>query len=288
MNFSGSDVFNFGGSNAANSLANNYSQYSGLTDAFKSGGNPFVVDLANSYPEPSSGVDDDFFIYSPDKDSSIDWADIYANPDVLKGLGDSYKDPFSKGIDFLKDFSDQDKSQFFNAQKSAAGLPTDKSSMSAYNIPGTNVTLTQAGMNPYESFSAYRSPSAYGNIAAGLQGVQSFSGMPSMGVKDVVGAGIRMAGDQLANKALYAINPVLGAVNQFYPGGATEAFKDVTRFAGGIGNTISKGVGGIVKGIGNFFCDERLKVDIAPLESTEVNDELAQMAFFVKGLRECS
>ena len=36
--------------------------------------------------------------------------------------------------------------------------------------------------------------------------------------------------------------------------------------------------------VGNVFCDERLKVDIAPLESTEVNDELAQMAFFVKGL----
>ena len=113
-------------------------------------------------------------------------------------------------------------------------------------------------------------------------------GMPSMGVKDVIGSGMRMAGQQLANKALYAINPVLGAVNQFYPGGIQQGFKDVTRFAGGIGNTISKGIGGIVKGIGGLFCDERLKVDIAPLESTEVNDELAQMAFFVKGLRECS
>ena len=105
-----------------------------------------------------------------------------------------------------------------------------------------------------------------------------------------MGAGTvaRMAGQQLANKALYAINPVLGAVNQFYPGGAPAAFKDVTKFAGDAFGGIAKGVGGIVKGIGNFFCDERLKVDIAPLESTEVNDELAQMAFFVKGLRECS
>ena len=36
------------------------------------------------------------------------------------------------------------------------------------------------------------------------------------------------------------------------------------------------------------FCDERLKVDMAPLESTEVNDSLAEIAFFVKGLRECA
>jgi hypothetical protein len=37
-----------------------------------------------------------------------------------------------------------------------------------------------------------------------------------------------------------------------------------------------------------FLCDERLKVDMAPLESTEVNDALAEVAFFVKGLRECA
>jgi hypothetical protein len=36
------------------------------------------------------------------------------------------------------------------------------------------------------------------------------------------------------------------------------------------------------------WCDERLKVDMAPLESTEVNDALAEIAFFVKGLRECA
>ena len=118
-------------------------------------------------------------------------------------------------------------------------------------------------------------------------------GMPSMGVKDVVGAGMRMAGQQLANKALYAINPVLGAVNQFYPGGATEAFKDVTGVVGQAGNAVARFAGDAVNKVGNFIgnifkCDERLKVDIAPLESTEVNDELAQMAFFVKGIRECS
>ena len=36
------------------------------------------------------------------------------------------------------------------------------------------------------------------------------------------------------------------------------------------------------------FCDMRLKTDVSPLETTEVNDDLAQVAFFVKELRECS
>ena len=35
-------------------------------------------------------------------------------------------------------------------------------------------------------------------------------------------------------------------------------------------------------------CDMRLKTDVSPLETTDVNDDLAEMAFFVKGLRECA
>ena len=37
-----------------------------------------------------------------------------------------------------------------------------------------------------------------------------------------------------------------------------------------------------------ILCDIRVKTDISPLETTEVNDDLAQAAFFVKELRECS
>ena len=48
------------------------------------------------------------------------------------------------------------------------------------------------------------------------------------------------------------------------------------------GAAVSAGVGAL------FPCDERIKVDMAPLESTEVNDSLAEIAFFVKGLRECA
>ena len=37
-----------------------------------------------------------------------------------------------------------------------------------------------------------------------------------------------------------------------------------------------------------FFCDIRLKEDIAPLCVSEANDQLSECAFFVKGLNECS
>ena len=47
---------------------------------------------------------------------------------------------------------------------------------------------------------------------------------------------------------------------------------------------IGAGVSTLIGGL----CDIRTKVDIAPLESTEVNDSLAEIAFFVKGLRECA
>ena len=47
---------------------------------------------------------------------------------------------------------------------------------------------------------------------------------------------------------------------------------------------------GTALGVAKLFglCDIRTKTDISPLEITEVNDDLAQLAFFVKGIRECS
>ena len=51
-------------------------------------------------------------------------------------------------------------------------------------------------------------------------------------------------------------------------------------------DTFSKGLG-IISTIAGL-CDIRTKTDISSLEITEVNDDLAQIAFFVKGIRECS
>ena len=234
-----------------------------------------------AYKEPA-GFDVDFF--SPDQTSSINWADIYANPDVLKGYGDGYSSSFEslsdKATDYIQQIADKEQENKF--------LDNQKANQ-VFQQVSPSVTLTRdgvpTGMNPYGS------SGAYGNIAANLAALTPGGFRPAgsaFGISDIA----KMGGSALASKALYAINPVLGAVNQFYPGGIQQGFKDVTRFAGDAFGGIAKGVGGAVKGVGDFlgglFCDERLKVDIAPLESTEVNDELAQMAFFVKGLRECS
>lgn len=43
---------------------------------------------------------------------------------------------------------------------------------------------------------------------------------------------------------------------------------------------------GTVASIAGFLCDERLKSDIAPLQVSEVDDALSQMAFAVKAIRE--
>ena len=78
------------------------------------------------------------------------------------------------------------------------------------------------------------------------------------------------------------------------------AFKDNVQYPvqqGGGSSSGSKG-GGLLDTVGKaasiyatvapFLCDIKTKTDISPLETTEVNDDLAQAAFFVKELRECS
>jgi len=61
--------------------------------------------------------------------------------------------------------------------------------------------------------------------------------------------------------------------------------------SGGLLDTVGKGLGLWTAAKAAFpltLCDIRTKTDILPLETTEVNDDLAQAAFFVKELRECS
>ena len=54
----------------------------------------------------------------------------------------------------------------------------------------------------------------------------------------------------------------------------------------GLGST-ALSLFGAAKGAGLFgLCDIRLKEDIAPLEQTDINDDLAEIAFFIKDLRE--
>ena len=67
-------------------------------------------------------------------------------------------------------------------------------------------------------------------------------------------------------------------------GGAASGTQIGTMIAPGIGTAIGAGLGAI----GGLFCDVRLKTDIAPLERSDVHDELAEMAFLVKEIRECA
>ena len=61
-------------------------------------------------------------------------------------------------------------------------------------------------------------------------------------------------------------------------------------FASNLLSSVAIGIANPVAGIANFvsglFCDDRLKTSVAPLRESEVADELAEFAFFVKELRE--
>ena len=84
--------------------------------------------------------------------------------------------------------------------------------------------------------------------------------------------GMRMAGDAIA-----------AYVDQEAQKELIEAQKSAARKASRgsmIGGLLS--LGGSIIGA---LCDERAKVDIAPLQVSEVNDDLAQMAFAVQEIR---
>ena len=84
--------------------------------------------------------------------------------------------------------------------------------------------------------------------------------------------GMRMAGDAIA-----------AYVDQEAQKELIEAQKSAARKASRgsmIGGLL--GLGGSIIGA---LCDERAKVDIAPLQVSEVNDDLAQMAFAVQEIR---
>lgn len=54
------------------------------------------------------------------------------------------------------------------------------------------------------------------------------------------------------------------------------------------GAAIDVGKAFLTKVLLGGLCDIRTKVDVSPLETTDVNNDLAEIAFFVKEIRECS
>ena len=72
-------------------------------------------------------------------------------------------------------------------------------------------------------------------------------------------------------------------------GSSSGGSKVKNAVAGGLTGFAQGGpVGAAIGAFGGLLCDIRTKTDISPLETTEVNDDLAEVAFFVKKLRECA
>jgi len=78
-----------------------------------------------------------------------------------------------------------------------------------------------------------------------------------------------------------------GSADQWRKHGGGKNQGGSGRKSGKKGKSMSGKKGGISgkRGQGKTKCDIRLKTDIAPLMSTEINDDLAELAFFVKELR---
>ena len=82
---------------------------------------------------------------------------------------------------------------------------------------------------------------------------------------------------------LYLYNP--GKFVQNYAAGMQGSSKS----GGGVGDMVkSAAISFGTKALLGALCDMRFKTDVSPLETTDVNDDLAEVAFFVKGLRECA
>lgn len=243
--------------------------------------------------------------FDPDYSDFYDqggWTETIIGPDMSEEIyrgtvGDArWRSDFSDGLDFLNNFtgngsSDREPTNL-STTKAGYGLPSDKTRGAWIQPLTASVSQNYTG-NPY-GLSGYSTGAGGSALTGALGSTMRYAGQaPSL--QNVIGRGVQSAAtNMILNAGLSAIpgvGPALAIANAAgvdLPG----AVQGGMRFAG---DALKGGVGLVTdafKGVGDFiggiFCDEGLKVDIAPLESTEVNDELAQMAFFVKGLRECS
>ena len=97
----------------------------------------------------------------------------------------------------------------------------------------------------------------------------------------------RESGIEKITDGLYLYNPAkfLGDYQaQMQQGSSSSGLKGLVKNAAGA--AISYGISKALPLA--FACDMRLKTDVSSLETTDVNDDLAEVAFFVKGLRECA
>tara|TARA_Y100001963_G_scaffold30258_1_gene41383 strand:+ start:107 stop:958 length:852 start_codon:yes stop_codon:yes gene_type:complete len=254
-------------------------------------------------------LNDDFFRIDNQFDTSVDWNRLYGTPDLPLGNQNNKKGGIAEEIDQWVDYLAKEgaKNQFLQGTTgNTSNIPNSMGGGSStwwQGVPGTNVGIwgqnqgrPTLGASVVHAANAANKANSLGQMAGQIGGLDAF---------DVAKIGSSFAQKKLTNMALAAVpgvGPALVLANNLHPEGVVGAAKDVTGFLGDAGNTLAGWAGDAVSGVGNVvgdvwdntlgrlfdWCDERVKVDIAPLERTEVNNELAQMAFFVKGLRECS
>tara|TARA_R100001082_G_scaffold96654_2_gene64292 strand:+ start:224 stop:883 length:660 start_codon:yes stop_codon:yes gene_type:complete len=182
-----------------------------------------------------------------------------ANPAANSGTG-SGGFSFGDAIDaFTKGYAGQ------NNVTGSSSTPSGRSFLDDYRQQGSSAP-SGASMNMQQGGGF--SGTLDDNVAFSQPGAIFLRNYPDPPVTNYYGGGSSGGGSAGGSKGGSKIgNAISGAAAGYATGGP---------------------VGAVIGGIGGLFCDERVKVDIAPLETTEINDDLAQAAFFVKELRECS
>tara|TARA_A100000171_G_scaffold5018_1_gene4160 strand:- start:260 stop:736 length:477 start_codon:yes stop_codon:yes gene_type:complete len=125
--------------------------------------------------------------------------------------------------------------------------------------------------------SYYSSTQAPGSMITPMTPIIDMGGTNTIGTAaDKENAlGMRMAGDALSAFANKEAAEKLAAAER-----AAASAKSRGSMFGSILSTI-----GTIGGAALLACDERFKEDIAPLQVSEINDDLAEMAFAVREIR---
>jgi hypothetical protein len=238
-----------------------------------------------SWFDPDISIGDSY-AFTPSKKSGVDWGGV-----------------LTKGAEtFLSGFSNQPRSNSGGGGVQTVSYVPTAGSRDIYSSGGDR---TEIGSGIYEEGGVkdaviLNKPEGgnrlvYNSMTQPRMTGSALGAQPSFvqSLANTVGStGTKML-QNMALRAIPGVGPAIAFAANIHPEGLKGLVDDGIGVVQNVGSFAGDVVGNVVRGVGDFFgglfgCDERLKVDIAPLETTEINDELAQMAFFVKGLRECS
>ena len=213
------------------------------------------------------------FLYDgskPDYVSSIDWGNLGGT-----ALGDMPYNDSSKGIDWGNILGKAiETAPTLTAAFSSRDNPSPQanldSAVKSLGKSSTPTTLATENRFPIGENTVIREPKTFflpdsanldfnkiqnlAGISGGIQG--AYGARPTsgeFGIDDIAKMGMGAVGEGLKDKALYAINPVLGAVDDLYPGGIPGAFKDGGKALNSIAKPISKGIKSVVDPVTDFL-----------------------------------